>query len=156
MSIHHLLRSRALLEAFLLPTVLGVFVLLIVHPLTLALPVLLVLVVIGTWSMVRASRRTLTVTENGLQVQRDRYRLEAPWHAVMRVDRGQRRALVKADEIVLTDSRIIALDYRDRATTLPKGLEGHLATRRVQVSLYNRDWAAGPLGEHLREHGVEF
>jgi hypothetical protein len=55
---------------------------------------------------------------------------------------------------ILADNRIIALDHRDQATTLPKGSEGHPATSRVQVSLYHRNWASGLIGEHLRAHGM--
>ena len=104
--------------------------------------------------MLRASRRALTLSDDGVQLQRDKCRLDAPWHTVVGVDRGRRRGLVKADELILADSRIIALDHRNQATTLPKRLQGHPATSRVQVSLYDRDWASGPIGERLRARGI--
>lgn len=137
-----------------MPLVVAVLFLLLVRPLVLALPAVLVLLAFGTWTMLRASRRALTLTDHGVQLQRDKYRLDAPWHTVVGVDRGRRRGLVKADELILTDSTIIALDHRNHATTLPKGLQDHPATRRVQVSLYDRDWASGPIGERLTARGI--
>lgn len=137
-----------------MPSMVAVLLLLLVRPLVLALPAVLVLLAFGTWSMLRASRRALTLTDDGLQLQRDTYRLEAPWHMVVGVDRGRRRGLLRADELILADSRITALDHRNETTTLPKRLQGHPATSRVQVSLYDRDWASGPIGEYLRARGI--
>lgn len=143
-----------LLEAFLVPSVLAILLLLLIRPLVLALPAVLVLLAFGTWTMLRASRRALTLTDDGVQLQRDKYRLDAPWHKVVGVDHGRRRGLVKADELILADSRIIALDHRNQTTTLPKGMQNHPATSRVQVSLYDREWASGPIGERLRARGI--
>jgi hypothetical protein len=147
-------KPYVLLEAFLVPSAVAVLLLLLVRPFVLALPAVLVLLAFGTWSMLRASRRALTLTDDGLRLQRDAYRLEVPWHMVVGVDRGRRRGLLRADELVLADSKIVALDHRNETTRLPKGLQGHPATSRVQVSLYDPDWASGPIGEHLRARGI--
>ncbi|GAB3057249.1 hypothetical protein GCM10027053_18660 [Intrasporangium mesophilum] len=154
MKTYRLRKPIALLESFLLPTVMSALTLVVVRPLAFALPVVLVLLAFGAWTLRRVSRRTLTVTEDGMQLQRDNYRLEAPWHAVVGVERGRRRGLVTADELALAESTIVALDHRGNTTTLPQGLVGHPATRRVQVSLYDRDWAASPLGERLKAQGI--
>src|SRR4051812_31119497 len=45
-----------LLEAFLVPSVVAVLLLLLIRPLVLALPAVLALSALGTWSMLRASR----------------------------------------------------------------------------------------------------
>ncbi len=154
MRTYRLRKPIALLESFLLPSVLSVLVFVIVRPFAFALAAVLVLLAFGAWTLRRVSGRTLTVTEDGIQLQRDNYRLEAPWHAVVGVERGRRRGLVKADELALAESTIIALDRRDNTTTLPQGLAGHPATRRVQVSMYDRDWASSPLGERLKAQGI--
>lgn len=104
--------------------------------------------------MLRVSRRALTLTGDGVQLQRDKYRLDASWDAVVGVDLGRRRGLVTADELILAESRIIELDHRNQTTTLPKAFQDHPARRRVQVSLYDRDWASGPIGERLRSRGI--
>jgi hypothetical protein len=70
----------------LLPSVVPILLFMLMRPLVLALPAMLVLLAFRTWSMVRVSRRTLTVTDDGVQLQRDRYRLDAPWRAVVGVD----------------------------------------------------------------------
>lgn len=154
MRTYRLRKPIALLESFLLPSVLSVLVLLVVRPFVFALPVVLVLLAFGAWTLRRVSRRTLTVTEAGIQLQRDNYRLEAPWHAIVDVERGRRRGLVTADELALAESTIIALDRNDNTTKLPQGLASHPATRRVQVSVYDRDWATSPLGERLKAQGL--
>ena len=153
-STYRLRKPFVLLEAFLVPSVGAVLLLLTVRPLKLALAAVLVLLAIGAWGLVRVSRRSLTVTDEGMQLQRDKYRLTAPWDAVEAVHRGRRRGLVKADELILADSWIVAIDHAGRTTALPKGVEGHPAPRRVQVSLYERDWPSGPIGQHLRARGI--
>ena len=77
-------------------------------------------------------------------------RLDASWGAVVGLERGRRRGLLRADELILADSRISAVDGPGRKTTLPHGLLGHPATHQVQVNLYDRDWASGAIGEHLK------
>ncbi|WP_343986265.1 hypothetical protein [Terrabacter terrae] len=154
MSTFRVRKPFALLEAFLAPSVVAVLSLLLIRPPVRAIPAVLVSLAFGTWIMLRGSRRALTLTDDGVQVQRDKYRMDVPWHTVVGVDRGRRRGLVRADELILADSRIVALDHRNQTTTLPKGLQGHPATSRVQVSLYDRDWASGPIGEHLRARGI--
>ena len=137
-----------------MPCLAALLVLLVLRPLPVAVPLAAALLAFGLPSLVRASRRSLTVTEDGIQLQRDTYRLDASWDAVVGLERGRRRGLLRADEVLLADSRISAVDYRGRKTTLPQELEGHAATRRVQVNLYDRDWASGPIGEHLKAKGV--
>ena len=154
MKTYRLRKPIALLESFLVPIVMSAVTLVVVRPFAFALPVVLVLLGFGAWTLRRVSRRTLTVTEDGIRLQRDNYRLETPWHAIVGVERGRRRGLVTADELALAESTIIALDRHDNTTTLPQGLAGHPATRRVQISLYDHDWAASPLGERLKAQGL--
>jgi hypothetical protein len=128
--------------------------LLVLRPLPLAVPLAAALLAFGIPGLIRASHRSLTITNDGIELQRDKYRLDASWDAVVGLERGRRRGLLRADELLLADSRISAVDYRGRRTTLPPGLEGHPATRRVQVNFYDGDWATGPIGEHLKAKGV--
>ncbi|MFD6177867.1 MULTISPECIES: hypothetical protein [unclassified Isoptericola] len=102
----------------------------------------------------RARRRTLTVSDDGLAVQRDRYRLQVPWDHVTGVARRRHQLLLVVDELQVRDPEILALDSRGRATVLPPGLGAHPATTRIQVSLYDLDWRDGPVGAHLGREGI--
>ena len=87
----------------------------------------------------RVRRRTLTVTAEGLEVQRDTYRL----------------LVVAVEELVVKGADVVPLDYRGRSTSLDTtSLEGRPAASRVMVSLYDKQWRQGPIGERLRRDGV--
>ncbi|WP_207556056.1 hypothetical protein [Intrasporangium flavum] len=154
MSTHRLRKPFVLLEAFLTPAIAAALLLAVLRPLSLAVPLAVLVLAFGVSTMVRASRRSLTVTEDGIQIQRDKYRLDAPWDAITGLDCGRRRGLIRADELLLDDCTISAVDHRGRATTLPDSLQPHPATTRVQVNFYDRDWASGPIGAHLKARGV--
>jgi hypothetical protein len=103
-----------------MPCLAAVLLLPVLRPLPLALPLAAALLAFGIPTLVRASRRSLTVGRDGIQLQRDTYRLDASWDAVVGLERGRRRGLLRADELILADSSISAVDYRGGKTTLPR------------------------------------
>jgi hypothetical protein len=98
----------------------------------------------------RIRRRTLTVSDAGLEVQRDEYAMVAGWDQVVGVERSRHPYLIPGDELVLSGSEVIPRGSTGKATTLPASLSGHPATRRIQISLYDKAWRDGPVGAHLR------
>ena len=103
----------------------------------------------------RVRRRTLTVTAEGLEVQRDKYRLLVPWPAIATVQHRRHQLVVAVEELVVKGADVVPLDYRGRSTSLDTtSLEGRPAASRVMVSLYDKQWRQGPIGERLRRDGV--
>jgi hypothetical protein len=103
----------------------------------------------------RVRRRTVTVTAEGLEVQRDKYRLLVPWSAIAKVQRRRHQLVVAVEELVVTGADVVPLDSRGRSTSLDTtSLEGRPAAGRVMVSLYDKQWRQGPIGERLRRNGV--
>jgi hypothetical protein len=103
----------------------------------------------------RVRRRTLTVTPDGLEVQRDTYRLIVPWSAVTKVQQRRHQMVMAVEELVADGASIVPLDSRGQTTTLPNQLvAGHPASTRVMVSLYDKSWREGPIGGRLRRAGV--
>jgi hypothetical protein len=103
----------------------------------------------------RVRRRTLTVKPEGLEVQRDQYRLLVPWTAINGVQHRRHQRVMAVEELVVTGADVVPLDNRDQSTSLPQQLlAGHPAPTRVMVSLYDKDWREGPIGDRLRNIGV--
>jgi len=103
----------------------------------------------------RVRRRTLTVKREGLEMQRDQYRLIVPWTAIKGVQHRRHQRVMAVEELLVAGADIVPLDYRDQSTTLPQQLvAGHPAPTRVMVSLYDKDWREGPIGDRLRQDGV--
>lgn len=103
----------------------------------------------------RVRRRTLTVNSDGLEVQRDQYRLIVPWTAISGVQHRRHQRVMAVEELVVTGADVVPLDYRGESTSLPQQLlAGHPAPTRVMVSLYDKDWREGPIGDRLRQDGV--
>jgi len=108
-----------------------------------------------TLSFRRVRRRTLTVTADGLEVQRDTYRLLVPWPAVAAVQHRRHQLVVAVEELVVKSAEVVPLDHRGRSTSLDTELIAqHPAASRVMVSLYDKQWRRGPIGERLRRDGV--
>ncbi|MFD6445077.1 hypothetical protein ACFWEJ_08240 [Promicromonospora sp. NPDC060204] len=97
----------------------------------------------------RVRNRTLTVSESGVTVQRDAYRIEAPWSEVVGIDRKRRQGLL-ADELVLANPVVTFVDAAGKPTRVPKAAAGHPALQRIQVSFYDKSWREGPIGDRLR------
>jgi hypothetical protein len=114
-----------------------------------------VALVMGSQIMIRVRRRTLTVFDDVLVVQRDQYRLIVPWQGIRAVQRRRHQMLMNVEELVCSGSQVEAVDSRGRASSLPHGLEQHPALTRVMVSLYAKDWSQGPIGERVRGLGIE-
>lgn len=116
---------------------------------------LIAAVAVFTLNYRRVRRRTLTVTPDGLEVQRDKYRLVLPWSAVSKVQHRRHQRVMTVEELVISNASVAALDHRGRPTTLPHHLmRSHPAPTRVMVSLYDKSWRQGPIGERLRQDGV--
>jgi len=105
-------------------------------------------------SIARVRRRSLSVSETGLEVQRDKYVLTAPWSAVVGVAHRRIWGLLAVDELLLAHSHPVGRSSKGRAVAVPRRLPGHPASRRIQVSVYDKAWRQGPIGDHLRASGV--
>lgn len=123
---------------------------------TLAIAVVFSLFLIAAAQLAfrRARRRTLTVLPNGLEVQRDHYRLMIPWDHITAIRRRRHQLFLSVEELVFHDAEVIALDANDRPTKPPKRLQGHPATTRIAVDLYDARWRQGPIGERVRQLGL--
>lgn len=102
----------------------------------------------------RARRRTMTVGEDGLTVQRDKYRLFVPWSEVDSVSRQRRQLVLVVDELRARESTVIAVDARGQQTRLPRGLDQKPYARRIHLNLYDREWRDGVVGQRLGAMGV--
>jgi hypothetical protein len=101
-------------------------------------------------SVRRVRRRTLTVSDAGLEVQRDKYAMIVAWDQVVSVQQRRHQLLIPVEEFVLSGSEIVPRGSTGKATTLPTSLFGHPATRRILISLYDKAWRDGPVGAHLQ------
>jgi hypothetical protein len=139
----------------LAPILLGVVVAVVVRPVGLGMG--LAIVVAGVLSAIavrRVRRRTLSVSPDGLVVQRDKYGLHAPWEAVVGVQRRRLQGVLAVDELALSESTPVARNSRGQSSRLPSTLAGHPAALRIQVSVYDKNWRNGPIGNELRLRGV--
>ncbi len=114
----------------------------------------LVAVLLFVRNVLRVRRRSLTVTDEALVVQRDAYRLVVPWSGVRGVQHRTHQVVMRAEELVVSGARVEEVDPRGRPTEVATQLDGHPATTRVMVSLYDRDWREGPIGRRLRDRGL--
>src|SRR5437899_6840081 len=62
----------------------------------------------------RVRRRVLTLSAEGLEVQRDKYRLFAPWHAVTGVQGRRHQRVMRVEELLLAECQMTPLDGRGR------------------------------------------
>lgn len=108
-------------------------------------------VALAAESVLRVRRRTLNVSDAGIDVQRDKYAIFVSWDEVVAVRRRRHQRAIPVDELVLSGSRLIGRSSTGRTTTLPKSLSAHPAARRIQISLYDKAWRDGPIGFQL--HG---
>ena len=106
----------------------------------------------GALNIARVRRRQLTVDLSGLEVHRDKYGLRASWQQVIGAERRWRQGW-RVDELVLAGSDVFAHRRRGVEAQLPKGVADHPATRRIQVSAYDKRWRDGPIGAELRRVG---
>jgi hypothetical protein len=140
-----------LLSTAPVPILLGVAVALLLRPLALGVAGgLVVAVIITAVRAQRVRRRTLTITEDGLEVQRDSYALDIAWGNITGVRNRRLQGLLPVEELIVTDARIIERDSRGKPVAPPAKLAGSPALGRVQVSLYDTDWRHGPIGDRLR------
>lgn len=110
---------------------------------------------VGSQIVSRVRRRTITVFDDVLVVQRDQYRLVVPWQGIRAIQRRRHQKLMNVEEFVCSGGHVEAVDSRGRASTLPQGLEQHPALTRVMVSIYAKNWRQGPIGDKVRGLGLE-
>ena len=121
----------ALTRAFLAPGLGGVVVAVLVDPWPVGLLLGLALGgSFGALTLSRVRRRTLTVTADGLRLQLDDDALEARWEEVTGIRRRRLGGVLPVEELTLGDSQT------------------------VPVSLYDKAWRDGPVGEQLRRRGI--
>ena len=141
-----------LLSTAPVPILLGVAVALLLRPLALGIAGgVVVAAIITAVRAQRVRRRTLTITEDGLQVQRDSYALDIPWTNITGTRSRRLQGMLPVEELIVTDARIIERDSRGKAAAPSSKLAGSPALTRVQVSLYDKNWRSGPIGERLRD-----
>ncbi|GAB3658218.1 hypothetical protein GCM10027596_14290 [Nocardioides korecus] len=137
------------------PVALGALLGLVIRPVALGvLEGVVLAAVFGLLGVLRVRRRTLTVHDDVLVVQRDQYRLVVPWASVTGVQRRRHQRVMAVEELVCSGARVEAVDSRGRTSRLPEKLTGHPALTRVMVSLYAEDWRSGPIGERVRAAGT--
>lgn len=102
-----------------------------------------------TSSLRPVRRRFLTVTPAGLEVQRDAYALRARWDQVVGVQRRRHQGLIPVEELLLAAAEVVPRTSTGKVKPPPGSLQGHPATTRVMVSVYDRAWREGPIGDHL-------
>lgn len=133
-----------------LPLVLVGSVLLLVHPpVVVLLPWLVLVAALTVRSLVRVRRRTLTVGADGLEVQRDSYAMRVTWDQVVGVRRRLHHGVIPVDELVLSGSVVVPRGSTGKVKAPSSSLSTHPATTRILVSLYDKRWRDGPIGEHL-------
>ncbi|MBV9595156.1 MAG: hypothetical protein JO147_15330 [Actinobacteria bacterium] len=145
----------ALATSAVAPILFGALVAVFIRPVSdgIALGIVAAAVIFAV-ALARVRRRSLTPTSAGLVVQRDKYQLQVPWEAVATVHRRRLNGVLPVEELVLSESYPIARNSRGRSSRLPAELVGHPAALRVQVSVYDNNWRAGPIGDELRRRGL--
>ncbi|MGN6637197.1 MAG: hypothetical protein ACTHJ6_17285 [Oryzihumus sp.] len=123
----------ALTRAFLVPGLGGVVVASVVDPWPIGLLLGLALAAsFGALALARARHRTLTVTTDGLLLQLDSDALEARWEEVTGIRRRRLGGLLRVEELTLGERR-----------------------RTVPVSLYDKAWRDGRIGDQLRDRRID-
>ena len=93
----------------------------------------------------RARRRSLTVTESGVELQYDAYRLVAPW-SELSVHTGRGAFGLDRDELAVASASVLALDADGEPTEVPARMTSQQVATDVRLADFTRDWRDGPLG----------
>jgi len=138
-----------------LPLLGAAFIATFVRPIDTRLVIaILVLVVSPLPTIRRVRKRSLTVTDDGLELQRDRYALRVPWDAVSGVRRCRLQGVMAVDELQLADSTLIGRNSRGRNQQISPRVRKHAGARCIHISIYDKDWRDGRIGTELRSRGV--
>ena len=149
-------RSVAAATSLTVPVVVCLLLVLLVRPRFVGVTAgLLFLAGSALTSYARVRRRTLTLLDEGLLVQRDGYRMFVPWQGVVRVQPRRHQWVLVVEELVVTGARVEPRDSRGRTVALPRRLPTHPGSTRVLLSVYDKHWRTGPIGARLRSLGVE-
>jgi MFS superfamily sulfate permease-like transporter len=133
------------------PLIVGIVVAVVVRPVALGVAVgVLAAGFFAVSSSRRMRRRWLEIDDDGLRVQRDRYALEASWADATSVSARKVLGILPVEELFLSERTLIARASNDKDVVFPPKLPEYLATRRVQVNLYDKNWRTGPIGDQLR------
>jgi hypothetical protein len=138
-----------------LPLFGGLVIAVALRPRLLGIAVGLVVALIFTARMsVRIRRRSLTITPTGLDVQRDTYAMQVPWEAIVAVTKYRIQRYLPVEELRFTQAELIGRTSRGQVRSAPDLPAGAPALHRIQVSLYDRHWRAGPIGDELRRRAI--
>ena len=92
----------------------------------------------------RARQRALGVTEDGVELQYDAYRLVAPWAKVRLTQKAGWWGLTH-DVLVVDEASVLALDGDGRPTKVSARMTSQKVRTQVRLTDFSRDWRAGPL-----------
>lgn len=106
-------------------------------------------------ALARVRGRTLTISDSGLLLQRDKYVLSAPWDSITGVERRKVWGVIPVEELTLSSGELIARGSRGNTAPTPEALAKDPAARRIQISFYDEHWRDGPVGDHLRRLGLD-
>jgi len=93
----------------------------------------------------RARQRVLTVTEDGVELQYDAYRLVAPWSALRMTQKAGWWGLTH-DVLNVDEATVLALDGSDEPTRVSSRMTSRKVRTTVRLGDFDRDWRDGPLG----------
>jgi hypothetical protein len=93
----------------------------------------------------RARRRALTVTDDGVELQYDDYRLVAPWSALRMTQKAGWWGLTH-DVLHVDEATVLALDGDGEPTSISKRMTAQKVRTTVRLGDFDRDWRDGPLG----------
>ncbi|SDJ40913.1 hypothetical protein SAMN05444157_3231 [Frankineae bacterium MT45] len=156
MGVYRIRWSYAIGTSLTAPVIVGLVIVIVLRPLLLGLAVAVLLGAVNAAITVRRMRRRwMSVDEEGIQVQRDKYGLKVPWDAIVSVRRRRLQGFLQVDEFVLSHSEVVPRDSHGKQTPPPKNLDQNPeSTERIQVSVYDKNWRHGVIGETLRSRGV--
>ncbi|SOD72493.1 hypothetical protein SAMN05892883_1884 [Jatrophihabitans sp. GAS493] len=156
MGVYRIRWSYAIGTSLTAPVIVGLVIVLVLRPFVLGFTVAVILGAVNAGITVRRMRRRwMSVDEVGIQVQRDKYGLKVPWDAIQSVRRRRLQGFLQVDEFVLSHSEIVPRDSHGHDVAPPKNLgENPESTERIQVSVYDKNWRHGVIGETLRSRGV--
>jgi hypothetical protein len=105
--------------------------------------------------VLRIRRRSLVLTEKGVTVQRDGYRVHFEWTDAHAVETQRLGGLFPVDVILFRKSEAEPIDSKGRTrAVVPAKVYKVGADRRLQISVYDAAWREGPVGSALAMEGI--
>jgi hypothetical protein len=108
----------------------------------------------AVWSVVvaltRSRRRTLTVTDEGLEAQRDKFRVVVRWADFEDVT-YRRAGGLKSELLTFRTGEIVPISSKGQPTTVnEEAIRRVGADRNIQIGTYFANWMTSPVGESLK------